>query len=90
MKSTGIVRKVDILGRIVIPKEIRNKLGIIENETSMELFIEGENIIIRKYEPGCRCCDHIGELKEILGIKLCDKCIKEVYENSRKIIDSLR
>ena len=51
MKSTGIVRKVDILGRIVIPKEIRNKLGIIDNETSMELFIEGENIIIKKYEP---------------------------------------
>ena len=49
MKATGIVRRVDDLGRIVIPKEIRRQLGIRE-ETPMELFIEDKALVIRKYE----------------------------------------
>ena len=49
MKSTGIVRKIDQLGRIVLPKELRNVQGIEENKTVMEIFTEEEQIILRKY-----------------------------------------
>ncbi|RJX40906.1 AbrB/MazE/SpoVT family DNA-binding domain-containing protein [Paenibacillus pinisoli] len=52
MKATGIVRKVDELGRVVIPKELRRTLGIGESDP-MEVFVDGENIILRKYQPGC-------------------------------------
>ncbi len=50
MKATGMTRKVDELGRIVIPKEIRRNLGI-EEKDSLEIFTEGSNLILRKYEP---------------------------------------
>ncbi|MFJ6264376.1 AbrB/MazE/SpoVT family DNA-binding domain-containing protein [Lysinibacillus xylanilyticus] len=50
MKSTGITRKVDELGRVVIPKELRDNLGIKEKDP-LEIFTEGSNIILRKYEP---------------------------------------
>lgn len=50
MKSTGITRKVDELGRVVIPKELRDNFGIKEKD-SLEIFTEGNNIVLRKYEP---------------------------------------
>ncbi|UED81915.1 AbrB/MazE/SpoVT family DNA-binding domain-containing protein [Lysinibacillus sp. CD3-6] len=50
MLSTGITRKVDELGRIVIPKELRRNFGI-EEKDSLEIFTEGDNIVLRKYEP---------------------------------------
>ncbi|GGH17013.1 AbrB/MazE/SpoVT family DNA-binding domain-containing protein [Paenibacillus segetis] len=52
MKSTGIVRKVDELGRLVIPMELRRTLGIGEKDP-IEIFTDGEQIILRKYQPGC-------------------------------------
>ena len=55
MKSTGMIRKVDELGRIVIPKEIRDMFNIIEKDL-MEIFIDGDNIILRKYEESCIFC----------------------------------
>ncbi len=54
MKSTGVTRKIDELGRIVIPMELRRTLGIKEKDP-MEIFVEGENIILKKYEPGGVC-----------------------------------
>lgn len=78
MKSTGMVRPVDPLGRIVIPMELRKTLGITEL-TSLEIFVDDENIILRKYNPGCSCCKEAGvELKEVNGIKLCSKCIEKI------------
>ena len=52
MKSTGIVRKVDELGRIVLPIELRRNLDIAERD-GMEIFVENDRIILRKYEPAC-------------------------------------
>lgn len=78
MKAIGIVRAVDPLGRIVIPKELRRVLSIKEGD-SLEIFTEGENIILRKYAPGCSCCSDITDgLVEIEGILLCPKCIKKI------------
>lgn len=78
MKSAGIVRKVDQLGRIVIPKETRKVLGIIEDKTVLEIFTEGDKIILGKYEPACVFC---GEMKNTIMYKdkrICSKCIKEI------------
>ncbi|HBP64863.1 MAG TPA: AbrB family transcriptional regulator, partial [Desulfosporosinus sp.] len=55
MKSTGIVRKVDELGRIVLPMELRRTLGIAEKD-AMEIYVDQEKIILKKYEPACVFC----------------------------------
>ena len=55
MKSTGIVRKVDELGRIVLPIELRRTLDIAEKD-ALEIFVEGDNIILHKYHPSCVFC----------------------------------
>ncbi|MGH1280669.1 AbrB/MazE/SpoVT family DNA-binding domain-containing protein [Bacillus basilensis] len=54
MKATGVTRKVDDLGRVVIPKELRNTLGIKE-KSPLEIFVEGEDIVLKKYQPGGVC-----------------------------------
>ncbi|MEK4893872.1 AbrB/MazE/SpoVT family DNA-binding domain-containing protein [Bacillus sp. FSL M7-0996] len=54
MKATGVTRKVDDLGRVVIPKELRNTLGIKE-KSPLEIFVEGEDIVLQKYQPGGFC-----------------------------------
>ena len=66
MKSTGIVRKVDELGRIVLPIELRRTLGI-EEKDRIEIFVDGESIILRKYQPACIFCDNA---KDIINYKL--------------------
>jgi len=55
MKNTGIVRKVDELGRVVIPKELRNTLGINERDP-LEIYVEGHKIILQKYQNRCVFC----------------------------------
>ncbi|KGO13861.1 AbrB family transcriptional regulator [Clostridium botulinum] len=77
MKSTGIVRKADDLGRIVIPKELRRTLNIEEGD-GLEIYTEGEQIILKKYEP---CCIFCGEGKEVINFKgknICKICLKEL------------
>ena len=65
MKSTGIVRKVDELGRIVLPIELSRTLGI-EEKDRIEIFVDGESIILRKYQPACIFCDNA---KDIINYK---------------------
>ena len=74
MKSTGIVRKVDELGRIVLPKELRNTHDI-GTGTSMEILCDGDTIVLRKYAPGCVFCGKThGDLVEVNGILMCREC----------------
>lgn len=77
MKATGIVRKVDNLGRIVLPIELRRTLGI-EVRDPLEIFVEGESIILKKYAPACIFCDNSDDLVELNGKKVCRNCIKEM------------
>ena len=77
MKSTGVVRKVDMLGRIVIPKELRRTLNI-EEEDSLEIFVDGKEVILRKYEPGCVFCGNAKCVVEFKGKKVCTNCIKDI------------
>ena len=76
MKSTGIVRSVDDLGRIVIPKEIRNTHGIKVGEP-MEIYVDGKQIILQKHEPGCVFCGKLTD-KAYMGQCVCPKCAKAV------------
>ena len=99
MKSTGIVRKIDELGRIVVPIEIRRVMGIqtakekgSKNKTdsdSVEIFVDGEEIILRKYNPGCHCCGNMDNLVEVMVLTICPDCLKEFYK-AIDLIDKLR
>lgn len=77
MKSTGIVRKVDELGRVVIPIELRRTLEIGEKDP-LEIYVDGSTIILKKYEPACIFC---GDAKDIINYKgknICTNCMKEL------------
>ena len=79
MKSTGIVRRVDELGRVVIPIELRNKLGIAVKDP-IEIFVDGSNIVLKKYEPNCIFCGSTKDLLEYKGRLICDKCAGQITE----------
>ena len=64
MKSTGIVRKVDELGRIVLPIELRRTLNIDEKD-SLEIYVDGASVILRKYEPSCVFCGDAGDVQAV-------------------------
>ena len=81
MKSTGIVRRTDDLGRIVIPKELRRNLRIKEGDP-LEIFMEGSYIMLRKYEPTCIFCGEAKELSEYKGKKICQSCREIIGGNS--------
>lgn len=77
MKSTGIVRKVDRLGRIVIPKELRRKFGIDEAD-GLEIYVEEDKIILKKYEPSCVFCQNSDGVFDFQGKNVCPSCAKEI------------
>ncbi len=79
MKSTGIIRNIDELGRIVVPKEIRKKLGI-ENTDPVEIYVEGDKIILTKYQPACHFCGATENVTEFKSKKICQECIKSLKE----------
>ncbi len=77
MKATGIVRPVDPLGRIVIPIELRRNLGI-NTDDSLEVFVDGPYIMLKKYEPSCIFCGGSDNIVEINGKTVCENCIEEI------------
>ncbi len=82
MKATGIVRKVDELGRIVIPIELRNKLDIAIKDP-IEIFVEGSSIILKKYEPNCIFCGSSRELSSYKDKLICSKCLTKLSSLSK-------
>ncbi len=77
MKSTGIVRKLDDLGRIVLPIELRRTLQI-EEKDPVEIFVEDDMIILKKYQPSCLFC---GDAKDVISFKgrnICPNCLHEL------------
>ncbi|RXT08990.1 AbrB/MazE/SpoVT family DNA-binding domain-containing protein [Ammoniphilus sp. CFH 90114] len=79
LKSTGIVRKVDELGRVVIPIELRRTLGIGEKD-ALEIFVDGERIILKKYEPSCIFTGNAENLVHYKGKMISKDCIQELLE----------
>ena len=77
MKSPGMVRKVDELGRIVLPIEMRRTLDIAEKD-ALEIYVEGASVILKKYKPSCIFCDTAKDVSEFKGKNVCPKCLKEL------------
>ncbi|KDR94262.1 transcriptional pleiotropic regulator of transition state genes [Peptoclostridium litorale DSM 5388] len=77
MKSTGVVRKVDELGRIVIPIELRRNLSIAEKD-ALEIYVDGESIILKKYEPACIFCGNAKDIKVYQGKNICPECLNTI------------
>lgn len=76
MKSTGIVRRVDQLGRLVIPMELRKVLDIKESDP-LEIYTEGETIVLKKYTPDCLFCgEGANDLVNFKGKLICKDCLK--------------
>ena len=79
MKATGIVRKIDSLGRLVLPIELRRMMGI-EQEDPIEIFVEGEMMLLKRYAPACIFCGEAGDLVTFRGKKICMGCLKELEQ----------
>jgi transcriptional pleiotropic regulator of transition state genes len=73
VRSTGIVRRLDHLGRVVLPIELRRTLGIAEG-AALEIFIHGETVMLRLYQPLCVFCHHGGTLVTHQGKQVCQAC----------------
>ena len=77
MKALGAVKNIDELGRIVLPIEIRKRLDLARGD-GVEIFVEKDRIILKKYEPSCIFC---GETEDVINYndkKICKKCIEEL------------
>ena len=81
IKSTGMVRNVDSLGRIVLPKELRKTLGMPENEP-LEIFVDGNRIILQKYAPGCILCGSIEAIHPFRNKAVCESCLDDLSKIS--------
>ncbi len=79
MKSTGIVRKVDELGRIVLPIELRRTLGI-DQKDALEIYVDETTIMLKKYEPACIFCGSADGVEEFKGKCVCEHCRKELQK----------
>ena len=77
MKSTGIVRTVDELGRIVLPIEMRRTLDIAERD-ALEIYVEGSSVILKKYKPSCIFCDATKDISVFKGKNICPKCLRDL------------
>ena len=79
MKATGIVRKIDELGRIVLPIEMRRTLDIGERD-ALEIYVEDSSVILKKYKPSCIFCDATKDIVVFKGKNVCPKCLRELKE----------
>jgi transcriptional pleiotropic regulator of transition state genes len=77
MKSTGVVRRVDELGRVVIPIELRRTMEIAEKD-ALEIYVDGECIILKKYQPACIFCGNAKDVVNVKGKNICKDCVEEI------------
>ncbi len=80
MKSTGIVRKVDELGRVVLPIELRKTFNI-EEKDGLEIYVDADSIILKKHESGCIFCGEVKGVKDFKGKNICPNCSNELKNN---------
>ncbi len=83
MKSTGIIRRMDELGRVVIPIEIRNQFNIVEKDP-IEIYVDGSNIILKKFEPNCIFCGGTKNLVTYNNKLICGTCSKKIGKLNEK------
>ena len=80
MKTIGIVRKVDELGRIVLPIELRRTLDIAVRD-ELEIYLDDDKVILRKYEPSCIFCGSAEDVVYFGNKRVCPRCIEKIKEN---------
>lgn len=83
LKSTGIVRRLDELGRIVLPIDLRRKMDVCERD-SLEIYTDGDLIVLKKYQPSCVFCSNAEDLTVYNGKNICRDCLAafaELYNN---------
>ena len=81
MKATGIIRRVDELGRVVIPKEIRRKLEIVERDP-LEIYVDGPSKILKKVESNCIFCSKNSSLIRYKNKLICKKCLTDLISKA--------
>jgi len=81
MKSTGIVRKIDEVGRMVIPMELRRTMNLTEKDDALEIFTDGDMIVLKKYNPSCIFCKEMEDIKEFGSVKVCKACADMLYKS---------
>ena len=79
MKATGIIRQIDSVGRFVLPSEIREKFGI-KTGGALEVFVDDDSIILKKYEPTCIFCGNLENIVSYNHRKVCKECIKNLID----------
>lgn len=79
-RSIGMVRPVDKMGRVVIPKEMRNHLGMENDKDSFEIYVYNRTIVLRKFEPRCIFCEAVNDCIEMNGIVVCRSCVDKLRE----------
>lgn len=77
MKSIGVVRKVDELGRVVLPMELRRNMDI-NIKDSLEIFVDDDTIILKKYKPACIFCGEASKVSNYKGKLICAECLEEL------------
>lgn len=78
MKATGIIRSIDSVGRFVLPSEVREIFGIKDPGSKLEVFVDKDSIILKKYEPACVFCQSLDDVIDYKGNKICKKCIDNI------------
>lgn len=78
MKSEGIVRTVDSVGRLVLPHDIRERIGINTGNSAVEIFTDGDCIILKKYAPTCLFCENADNLIVYKNVRICRTCLDEL------------
>jgi len=81
MKSLGTVRRIDELGRIVLPIETRRRLNL-EPKDPVEIFVEKDRVVIKKYEPACIFCGEMLDIVDFKDRKICKKCLADLQNQS--------
>ncbi len=79
MKAIGIVRQVDVLGRIVLPIELRRTMGI-EVKDNLEIFVDGDAIVLKKYQPACIFCGEAGGVQRFMERPVCGNCLLKLRD----------
>ena len=79
MKSIGIVRKIDAVGRIVLPIELRKTLNITD-DSALEIFVDGDKIVLKKYQPACIFCNDDVDVVLYKGKNICKQCVENLVK----------
>lgn len=81
----GIVRAIDRMGRVVIPKEYRDKLKVENEKDKFEIFFRNNEIVLKKYQPTCLFCGNLGPSASYMGENVCLECIEKLKDVGKNI-----